>query len=176
LINGECSDLFSNDEMDGLFNAISSSIKREHPNMVLDHKKYFNTRIKRNLHICITLAPTCEAFQLIIKSYPNVLSNCHIYWIRDWTEETLLSDARFFMKNRLDTDELREKIARCMSEIHLHMLNESTQIFYAGDIERDIKYQQTKIIEKKKEQVQKTISVSMPNWPYSKNVLLELIK
>ena len=43
-------------------------------------------------------------------------------------------------------------------------------------IEKDIKITQTKIVEKKKEQLTKTITISLPNWPYSKNILMEQIK
>ena len=176
LNNGECLHLFSNDEMDGLYHAIGPSLKREYPNMILDPKKFFNMRVKRNLHICLTLTPNSHTFQTILADYASMLNNCQVYWIQDWTEQALLLEAKNFMRGRLESDELREKVARCMSEIHLYMLNECHQIPWTGNAERDIKIQQTKIIEKKKEQVPKTVSVSMPNWPYSKNILQELIK
>ena len=105
-----------------------------------------------------------------------MVNNCQLYWIQDWTEEALLTEAKNFMQNRLESEELRDKVAKCMSEIHLYMLNECHQIPWTGNSNKDIKIQQTKIVEKKKEQVPKTVSVLMPNWPYSKNILQELIK
>jgi hypothetical protein len=95
--------------MDGLYLAIGSSIKREYPNMVIDPKKFFNTRVKRNLHICLTLTPDGAVFKSILKNYSSMLTNCQIYWIRDWTEDYLLTEAKNFFSNRLETDELREK-------------------------------------------------------------------
>jgi dynein heavy chain len=95
--------------MDGLYLAIGSSIKREYPNMVIDPKKFFNTRVKRNLHLCLTLTPNGAIFQSILKNYSNMLTNCQIYWIRDWTEDYLLTEAKNFFSSRLETDELREK-------------------------------------------------------------------
>lgn len=84
------------------------------------------------------------------------------------------------MRNRLDSDELRDKVAKCMADIHAYMLNECRQISWTGsNPEREIKIQHTKLVEKKfqpKETIAKTISISMPNWPYSKNILHELIK
>jgi len=179
LNNGECLHLFSNDEMDGLYNAIGPSIKREHPNMVLDPKKFFSNRVKRNLHICLTLPPESSTFNLILREYTNMISNCQLYWIQDWTEEALLSQAEDFMRGRLDTEQMRDKVAKCMSEIHLFMLNECRQMPWAGTADREIKIKETRLVEKqgiKKEQVSKTFSVNMPNWPYSKNILNELIK
>ena len=177
LNNGECSsDLFSIEEMNSIYHAIGSNIKREYPNMVLDPKKMFTTRIKRNLHVCIALESTSHAFQLIVRHYASIIANCHVYWIRDWTEESLLIDAKHFMRDRLDNDELRNAIAKCMCDMHVFLLNECHQIPWAGGNEREITYQQTKIVEKKKEQIQKTISLNIPNWPYSKNLLHDLIK
>lgn len=166
--------------MDGLYHAIGPSIKREYPNMVLDPKKFFNNRVRRNLHICLALSPNSEIYSTILRDYSNMIGNCQIYWIQDWTKESLLNEARNFMRGRLDTDELREKVAKCMSEIQLHMLNECRQVPWAGISDKETKIKETKMVEKhagiKKEQVSKTISVSLPNWPYSKNILNELIK
>ena len=156
LNNGECLHLFSNDEMDGLYHAIGPSIKREFPNMVLDPKKFFNNRVKRNLHICLALSPNSEIYTTILRDYSNMIGNCQIYWIQDWTKESLLNEARNFMRGRLDTNELREKVAKCMSEIQLHMLNECRQVPWAGPSETEIKIKETKMVEKqgiKKEQV-----------------------
>ncbi|RMZ92806.1 dynein gamma flagellar outer arm-like, partial [Brachionus plicatilis] len=143
LNNGECNDLFSNDEMDGLYHAIGPSIKREYPNIIIDPKKFFNTRVRRNLHICLSLQPNGDTFKLILKNYVQIISSCQIYWIKDWTEEALLNEARSFMRERLESDELREKVARCMSEIHSFMLNECRQIPWTGSNEKDIKLPQS---------------------------------
>lgn len=167
--------------MDGLYHAIGPSIKREYPNMILDPKKFFNTRVKRNLHICLTLQPNGDTFKLILKNYIQIISSCQIYWIKDWTEEALLNEARSFMRDRLETDELREKVARCMSDIHSYMLNECRQIPWTGSVEKDLKIQQIlpakPTTDKKLAKVTSTTSIStIPNFPYSKNILQELIK
>ncbi len=178
LNNGECLHLFSNDEMDGLYHAIGPSIKREYPNMVLDPKKFFNSRVKRNLHITLTLTANSDIFKSILNDYTSVISNCQVYWIQDWKEISLLAEAKNFMRDRLETQELRDQVAKCMSDIHMYMLDECRQIKEAGNVEKEIKIKETRLVEKgvKKEQVSKTVSVSLPNWPYSKNILQELIK
>lgn len=180
LNNAECNDLFSNDEMDGLYHAIGSSIKREYPNMIVDPKKFFNTRVKKNLHTCLMLAPNGSILKLILKDYISIVSNCQIYWMRDWTDEYLHNEATYFMKDRLETNELREKLAKCMSEIHSYLLNECRQIPWAGNNEKTFVLEQVKTIEKKKDSIvlnsKNTDLVSAHNFPYSKIILHELIK
>jgi dynein heavy chain len=176
LNNGECLHLFSNDEMDGLYQAVGPSIKREYPNIVIDPKKFFNTRVKKNLHICLSITPHSKIFSQIVRDYSGILNNCQIYWICDWQLDSLIIEAKYFMRNRLESEELRNKISQSMCDIHFFMLKECRQIPWAGSFEKDIKIQQTKIVEKKKEQISKTITIGIPNWPYSKNILQEQIK
>ena len=119
--NGECNDLFTNDEMDGLYHAIGPSIKREYPTMLMDPKKFFNFRVRRNLHICMALTPNGSCFQSILKNYSTLISNCQLYWINDWNHEYLMCEADHFLKDYLTTDDLRNRVARCMSDIHVYL-------------------------------------------------------
>lgn len=73
LISGEYPSLFTNDEMDGLLQvsflslrndiskqylqALTPSLKREHPNVNIDLMKYFISRVMAKLHIIICLPP-----------------------------------------------------------------------------------------------------------------------
>ena len=76
-----------------------------------------------------------------------------------------------------------------MSEIHFHLLNECRQIPWTGGSERELKFQQqaSRTVDKKsklekdkekekQEIVPKSVTISIPNWPYTKNILQELIK
>ena len=162
--------------MEGLYQAVGPSIKREYPNFVVDPKKFFNIRVRKNLHICLCITPHSKIFLQIVNEYSSILNNCQIYWVRDWLPDSLLLEAKFFMRSRLESEDLRNKIAEAMSDIHFYMLKECRQIPWAGSLDKDIKITQTKIIEKKKEQVSKTVTVNMPNWPYSKSLLQEQIK
>ena len=230
--------------MDGLYQAIGPSIKREYPNMIIDPKKFFNTRVKKNLHICICLSPNSQVYSnKIVKVYKNIISSCQLYWIKDWSEESVTNEARFFITNRFRSNsstsesesesekagqsELNRKLINCMSEIHLFMLNESKQIPWAGLTDREISVPNQKALEKKANtttagstattttntqgpaaaaaatSIANTASqtgaglnaslngsilnasigpkntlttVNIPNWPYSKTILNELIK
>lgn len=178
LNDAECNDLFSNDELDGLYHAISSSAKREYPNMIVEPKKLFNTRVKKNLHICLTLAPDGPNFKMILNHYNGLLTNTQIYWLRDWTKEYLLAEAEYFMQNRLNPGDIRDKLAKCMSEIHSYMLQECRQVPWSGFEEFNLNSSEeftwrsasvASTITEKKKKNERIL-------PYSKSILHELIK
>ena len=56
---GELPTLFSNDEMDGLLQALAPSIKRDFPSEETDPMQYFTARIYRNLRLVLCVTPTC---------------------------------------------------------------------------------------------------------------------
>lgn len=198
LNNAECNDLFSNDEMDGLYHAISASIKREYPNMMLEPRKFFNMRVKRNLHICLTLAPSGQTMRLILRSYAGIVSNTQVYWARDWTPEYLRGEAEYFMRERFDSAEMRERLVRCMSDVHSFMLDECRQAPWSGvldDRSADSGSSMTveqhakklslllpseraaaKDLAKQQQQQQQKADLVDNTLPYSKGILQELIK
>ena len=56
---GELPTLFSNDEMDGMLQALTPSIKRDFPSEETDPMQYFTARIYRNLRLVLCVPPTC---------------------------------------------------------------------------------------------------------------------
>lgn len=182
LNNAECNDLFSNDELDGLYHAIASSIKREYPNIIVEPKKFFNTRVKKNLHICLTLAPDGLILNLILKHYSGLISNTQTFWVRDWTKEYLFADAEYFMQNRLDTIDMREKLAHCMSEIHSFMLQECRQVPWAGldeaklGLNEELTWRSSSVRSTTSEKKKETKAKNEKLLPNSKIILNELIK
>lgn len=180
LNNADCNDLFSNDEMDGLYHAISASVKREYPNMIVEPRKFFNTRVRKNLHICLTLAPDGPIMRIILDHYSGLVSNTHVYWLRDWTEPYLLAEAEYFMRERLESAEMRDKLARCMSEVHSYMLDECRQVPWAGIQETSVTAETGEVAKLSAatrsttpEKRQKSNSMLEPQ---SKTILHELIK
>jgi hypothetical protein len=187
-------------------------MKREYPTMLIDPKKFFNFRVRRNLHICLALTCNGDSFRLILKNYPTLISNIHMHWIYDWHEEYLIREAKFFMRDRLSTQQLRDSLSKCMSDIHMFMLNECKQINWAGPADKEVKMQVSsalagnpatashggtsttphtkqsndrskkdlaKLSKESQEQqlVQPTTTViNVPNLPYSKTMLHELIR
>ena len=65
---GEYPHLFTNDELDGLLQALAPVIKREHPGMSgLDYLKFFVARVKTYLHVMICLPPTHKLLKIGIR-------------------------------------------------------------------------------------------------------------
>ncbi|XP_041355189.1 dynein gamma chain, flagellar outer arm-like isoform X3 [Gigantopelta aegis] len=178
LISGEYPHLFSNDEMDGLLQALHPAMKRDFPNMTVDPMKLFVARVKSNLHILICLPPNHELLKNASQQYPGLLSGCQINWMCDWPQESLLGEATYFVtKNQLaeEFEDLSENVTSCLANIHSFVMRDCKQMPWAGDLGPDVNLSVVKVNEKKKDQL-KVHFMKVPNFPYSKTILQERIK
>ncbi len=62
-----------------------------------------------------------------------------------------------------------------MANIHSFVLSDCRQTRWAGDMSDEVTLTQTKLVDKKKDQLKST-QVTLPNKPYSKSILLENIR
>ncbi|OWF37572.1 Dynein heavy chain 5, axonemal [Mizuhopecten yessoensis] len=184
LISGEYPHLFSNDELEGLLQAIGPAMKREFPNMSVDPMKFFVARVKSNLHFLMCLQPGHTLLSIAASQYPGLLSGCAINWMCDWPQVALLGEASYFITRHQLTEEFEdlrprpdwlENVTVCLANIHSFVLRDCRQLPWAGDMTGEVTMNQLKIHEKKKEQI-KTQSITVPNHPYSKLIMLERIK
>ncbi|CAF5160973.1 unnamed protein product, partial [Rotaria sp. Silwood1] len=131
--------------------------------------------------------------------YPGLLKNTQVYWIKNWSPSALCVEASFFLASH-DTplsDDLRQRLSRCLCDIHYYMLNESRQIPFVGTTDRTIIVRENapnqnpslttgagtskeQVISKKgankETKESKMIDVELPNYPYSRMLLYEQIK
>ncbi|XP_035829673.1 dynein heavy chain 5, axonemal isoform X2 [Aplysia californica] len=178
LISGEYPHLFSNDEMDGLLQAIHPAMKREFPSSSVDPMKFFVSRVKSNLHLLICLPPGHELLTNAANNFPGLLIGCQMSWMCDWPQESLLGEALYFItKHQLaeEFEDLRESITTSLANIHSFVLRDCKQMPWAGDLSAEISLTTIKVHEKKKDQL-KIQTVSVPNLPYSKVILQERIR
>ncbi|CAL1527205.1 unnamed protein product [Lymnaea stagnalis] len=178
LISGEYPHLFSNDEMEGLLQAIHPAMKREVSKSSVDPMRFFVSRVKSNLHILICLHPGHELLVNAASNYPGLLTGCQVNWLCDWPQETLLGDASYFItKHQLteDFEDLRESITTSLANIHSFVLRDCKQMPWAGDVSANISMTTIKVHEKKKDQL-KYQTDNVPNLPYSKVILHERIR
>lgn len=178
LISGEYPHLFSNDEMDGLLQAIHPAMKREFPSSSMDPMKFFVSRVKSNLHIIVCLQPSHPLLRDAYNKYPGLLSGCQINWLCDWPQEALLGEASYFIaKHQLtqEFEDLRDSITTCLANIHSFVLRDCKQLPWAGDLNPETTLSTVKAHDKKKDQL-KVQTVKVPNLPYSKTILYERIK
>ncbi|KAK6187606.1 hypothetical protein SNE40_005595 [Patella caerulea] len=178
LISGEYPHLFSNDEMEGLLQAIHPAMKREFPNMIVDPMKFFVSRVKCNLHIILCLPPNHSLLQSASEQYPGLLSGCQIIWMRDWPHEGLEGEASYFItKHQIcgEFEQLSTSVTACLANIHSYVLKDCKQMPWAGELGSTIDINTFKVNDKKKDQLKLT-TVKVPNLPYSKIILQERIK
>ncbi|XP_052708586.1 uncharacterized protein LOC128183562 isoform X10 [Crassostrea angulata] len=179
LISGEYPHLFTNDEMEGLLQAIGPAMKREFPSLSVDPMKFFVARVKSNLHIVMCLQPMNSLLKLSASQYPGMLSGCAINWMCDWPQEALLGEASYFITRYQLTEEfenLSEKVTSCLANIHSFVLRDCAQLPWAGDLSEEININQVKVEKKKDQQIVKFLPAKVPNLPYSKVLLQERIK
>ncbi|CAF0874114.1 unnamed protein product [Rotaria sordida] len=203
LTSYECPHLFSKDELDGLYQAVINAYKRDQnltTVVITDPRRYFLSRIRQHLHIAICLPAHSELLSRISTEYPGLLKNTQVYWIKNWSTSALYVEASFFLSSHdtILSDDLRQRLSRCLCEIHYYMLNESRQISFVGTTDRTIIVRENapnqtssvggtgttsfkeQIVSKKnlnkETKESKMIDIELPNYPYSRILLYEQIK
>ncbi|XP_030850579.1 dynein heavy chain 8, axonemal isoform X3 [Strongylocentrotus purpuratus] len=178
LICGEYPPLFSNDELDGLLQALTPAMKRRFPNVLVDPMKFFVSRVKTNLHIILCLPPTHRLLKIAPSQYPGLLSGMQMNWVCDWSQSALLGEGGYYIqKHHLAKDssiETRENLVTCMSTIHSFALGDCNQIPWAGSVEDKIKLTTLKLHGKK--EIVKVHTQRVDNLPYTKLIMKERIK
>lgn len=179
LISGSYPHLFSNDELDGLLQAIVHYLKKENPSLISDPMKYFVSRVRANLHIILCLPPGHWLLKRSMHEYPGFLTQCQVNWFRDWPFETLRDESEYFLAfeamNAFNDDARRLQVACCMARIHDFILEDCYQLGSAGFGGKEIVLNNVRVLEKKKDQMKITAS-KLPNRPYTKSIVLEHIR
>ena len=67
--------LFSNEELEGLFQALAPSIKRDFPSEQIDPAQYFTARICQNLRVVLCVSPQNK----LMEEHARSGSEIHVY-------------------------------------------------------------------------------------------------
>lgn len=59
-------------------------------------------RLRKNLHILMTMSPTRPNFHQNCRLYPSLISACTIDWYEKWPESALLTVANSFLREKVD--------------------------------------------------------------------------
>lgn len=90
----------------------------------------FIERIKKNLHIILTMSPIGSAFRNRIRMFPSLINCCTIDWYTLWPEAALERVARTFLKD-LDIDfQLREKCVQICKQFHTSVITMSEDFYF----------------------------------------------
>ena len=117
LASGNVPDLFAQDEVDELTNAMVPKVKAE--GLTPDAPtcwEFFLAEVRKNLHVVLCFSPVGEAFRTRAKRFPALVNCTVIDWFQPWPEEALASVGREFLGQIPDLggDAVRARIEKFM--------------------------------------------------------------
>lgn len=116
LSSGEISDLFSEEDYEGIVNNVRAAVKGEG---ILDSKdnclKFFLDRVRKNLHMSLCFSPVGDAFRNRARKFPALINCTVIDWFHPWPEEALVQVSQKFLEEvEMPSDEVRSAIIKFM--------------------------------------------------------------
>uniref|UniRef100_A0A8D0P0E0 Dynein axonemal heavy chain 14 n=1 Tax=Sus scrofa TaxID=9823 RepID=A0A8D0P0E0_PIG len=123
---GKIPDLFESKELDSIALRIKSFAEQSG---YIDNRQallsFFQKRLRKNLHILMTMSPTRPNFHQNCRLYPSLISACTIDWYEKWPESALLTVANSFLREK----NLKEKLALTCVQIHKSIKDLSIRYF-----------------------------------------------
>ena len=100
LASGNIPDLFTNDEVDGIVNAVTNKVKAlgQVPDKGNCWAFYIN-EIRRNLHVVLAFSPVGDAFRTRARKFPAIVNCTVIDWFQPWPHAALYSVGKRFMQD-----------------------------------------------------------------------------
>lgn len=131
LSSGEISDLFSEEDLEGIVNNVRAAVKGEG---IVDNKdncwKFYLDRVRKNLHMSLCFSPVGDAFRNRSRKFPALINCTVIDWFHPWPEEALLSVANKFLEDvEMPSDEVRKAIEKFMP-FSFKLVNQQSQIVF----------------------------------------------
>lgn len=131
LSSGEISDLFNEEDLEGIVNNVRAAVKGEG---IVDNKdncwKFYLDRVRKNLHMSLCFSPVGDAFRNRSRKFPALINCTVIDWFHPWPEEALLSVANKFLEDvEMPSDEVRKAIERFMP-FSFKLVNQQSQIVF----------------------------------------------
>jgi len=116
LASGEITDLFNEEDIEGIVNNVRAAVKSEG---IMDNKencfKFFLDRVRKNLHMSLCFSPVGDGFRNRAKKFPALINCSVIDWFHPWPEDALLSvAAKFLDEVEMPSDEVRKAIVSFM--------------------------------------------------------------
>lgn len=131
LSSGEISDLFTDEDIEGIVNTVRSAVKSEGmPDTKENCMKFFYERVRRNLHMSLCFSPVGEDFRSRSRKFPALINCTVIDWFHPWPEEALLSVAGKFLEDvEMPSDAVRKSIEGFMP-YSFKVVNQQSEIVY----------------------------------------------
>ncbi|XP_067943512.1 dynein axonemal heavy chain 6-like [Watersipora subatra] len=137
LNSGEVPGLFDNEEMDGIIMEIKQLASEQGvPDNRIAVFQFFIDRLKRNLHIVLTMSPAGHTFRQRCRMNPSLISCCTIDWYDEWSEEAMLVVANMYLPRKAFTlevtkspDTVKEMVGEICVSIHKSVETEAQRFW-----------------------------------------------
>jgi dynein heavy chain len=104
LNSGDVPNLYAAEDLDAIASACKEDcVRKRLPQTKLNLFSMYLIRVKRNIHVCLTMSPLGEAFRERLRKFPSIVNCCTIDWFSAWPDEALQSVAmRSFEESETD--------------------------------------------------------------------------
>ncbi|GBG28212.1 Dynein heavy chain 2, axonemal [Hondaea fermentalgiana] len=122
LSSGSVPDLFSADELDGIFASLRAEAKMAgiQTTSRSSMADYFVARVKRTLHIILSHSPVGETLRVRARRFPGLVNCTSIDWFHPWPREALVAVAGRFLKGAgFASEDIAENVMHHIAEVHL---------------------------------------------------------
>ena len=134
LASGEIPELFSDDEVDYIVNALRNEVKSFG---LMDSKencwRFFIDRVRRQLKIVLCFSPVGSTLRIRSRKFPAVTNCTAIDWFHEWPQEALESVSARFLEEIEDLPEqLQRSVSLFMAYVHtsVNTMSQVSNLFY----------------------------------------------
>lgn len=131
LASGEITDLFNEEDIEGIVNNVRAAVKGEG---IVDNKdncyKFFLDRVRKNLHMSLCFSPVGDGFRNRARKFPALINCTVIDWFHPWPEDALLQVAAKQLEDvEMPSDEVRASVQKFMP-FSFKVVNVQSQVVY----------------------------------------------
>ncbi|PVD38438.1 hypothetical protein C0Q70_01053 [Pomacea canaliculata] len=132
LASGEIPGLFTDDQMEEVFNGVKSEVKQAGMDETRENCwSFFIDKVRRLLKVVLCFSPVGNTLRVRSRKFPAVTNCTSIDWFHEWPEQALISvSARFLEDNEYLSPDARTCISKFMSFVH-SSVNELSQEYMA---------------------------------------------
>ena len=120
LNSGDVPNLYAAEDLDAISQACKEDcVRRRLPQTKLNLFSMYLVRVRRNIHVCLTMSPIGEAFRERLRKFPSIVNCCTIDWFSAWPDEALQSVAtRAFLESGTDLGTHTESVVAVCKGVH----------------------------------------------------------
>ncbi|XP_044007935.1 dynein axonemal heavy chain 3 [Aphidius gifuensis] len=134
LNTGDVPNIYGSEDKAEILDKMTNSIRDNDDNKKIESTpmtlyNLFIERIKKYLHIIMTMSPIGDAFRNRIRMFPSLINCCTIDWYMPWPSDALEKVATISLKNLNINDLLKEKCVVICKSFHVSVQKSSDDYY-----------------------------------------------